>query len=82
MRASTALASRRFFFVSFECLTRVPACAHVCHWQTADDGDEPGGHRNFISATMQTGLCDWSAKYFAQPVMKVEPLPPSQHASL
>lgn len=61
-------------------------CARVCHWQTADDGDEPGGHRNFISATMQTGLCDWSAKYFAQPVMKVEPLPlpppPSQHASL
>lgn len=73
--------------MSFECLTRVPACvpmcARLCHWQTADDGDEPGGHRNFISATMQTGLCDWSAKYFAQPVMKVEPLPPpSQHASL
>ncbi|KAJ8283854.1 hypothetical protein COCON_G00027040 [Conger conger] len=43
--------------------------------QTADDGDEPGGHRNFISATMQTGLCDWSAKYFAQPVMKI----PEEH---
>ncbi|MBN3307550.1 RPTOR protein, partial [Amia calva] len=41
----------------------------------ADDGDEPGGHRNFISAAMQTGLCDWSAKYFAQPVMKI----PEEH---
>nr|XP_015211492.1 PREDICTED: regulatory-associated protein of mTOR [Lepisosteus oculatus] len=45
--------------------------------QTADDADEPGGHRNLISAALQTGLCDWSAKYFAQPVMKVGcPLPP------
>uniref|UniRef100_A0A8C9SW85 Regulatory-associated protein of mTOR n=1 Tax=Scleropages formosus TaxID=113540 RepID=A0A8C9SW85_SCLFO len=43
--------------------------------QTPDDGDEPGGHRSFISATMQTGLCDWSAKYFAQPVMKI----PEEH---
>lgn len=39
--------------------------------QAAEDGDEPGGHRNYISAALQTGLCDWSAKYFAQPVMKV-----------
>lgn len=39
--------------------------------QAAEDGDEPGGHRNYISPTLQTGLCDWSAKYFAQPVMKV-----------
>uniref|UniRef100_W5N7F7 Regulatory-associated protein of mTOR n=1 Tax=Lepisosteus oculatus TaxID=7918 RepID=W5N7F7_LEPOC len=39
--------------------------------QTADDADEPGGHRNLISAALQTGLCDWSAKYFAQPVMKI-----------
>ncbi|GLD73657.1 regulatory-associated protein of mTOR isoform X1 [Lates japonicus] len=38
--------------------------------QAAEDGDEPGGHRNYISPALQTGLCDWSAKYFAQPVMK------------
>ncbi|KAG7269459.1 hypothetical protein CRUP_029172 [Coryphaenoides rupestris] len=37
--------------------------------EQADDGDEPG-HRHYISAALQTGLCDWSAKYFAQPVMK------------
>ncbi|XP_071370370.1 regulatory-associated protein of mTOR-like, partial [Centroberyx affinis] len=43
--------------------------------QAAEDGDEPGGHRNYISATLQTGLCDWSAKYFAQPVMKM----PEEH---
>ncbi|MBN3314271.1 RPTOR protein, partial [Atractosteus spatula] len=42
---------------------------------TADDADEPGGHRNLISAALQTGLCDWSAKYFAQPVMKI----PEEH---
>ncbi|KAL8163448.1 UNVERIFIED_CONTAM: hypothetical protein K2H54_021920 [Gekko kuhli] len=38
--------------------------------QTADDADDTVGHKNFMSATMQTGFCDWSAKYFAQPVMK------------
>ncbi|RXM36765.1 Regulatory-associated protein of mTOR [Acipenser ruthenus] len=43
--------------------------------QGADDGDEGVGHRNFITAAMQTGLCDWSAKYFAQPVMKI----PEEH---
>lgn len=41
--------------------------------QAAEDGDEPCGHRNYISAALQTGLCDWSAKYFAQPVTKVVP---------
>lgn len=40
-------------------------------FQAGEDGDEPGGHRNYISPALQTGLCDWSAKYFAQPVMKV-----------
>lgn len=40
-------------------------------WQAGEDGDEPGGHRNYICPALQTGLCDWSAKYFAQPVMKV-----------
>ena len=44
--------------------------------QAAEDGDEPGGHRNYITAALQTGLCDWSAKYFAQPVMKVVSLTP------
>ncbi|RLV92071.1 hypothetical protein DV515_00013958 [Chloebia gouldiae] len=39
--------------------------------QTADDGDDAVGHKNFISAAVQTGFCDWSAKYFAQPVMKL-----------
>uniref|UniRef100_A0A8C2WQG3 Regulatory-associated protein of mTOR n=1 Tax=Cyclopterus lumpus TaxID=8103 RepID=A0A8C2WQG3_CYCLU len=43
--------------------------------QAAEDGDEPGGHRNYISPSLQTGLCDWSAKYFAQPVMKI----PEEH---
>uniref|UniRef100_A0AAQ4RLM8 Regulatory-associated protein of mTOR n=1 Tax=Gasterosteus aculeatus aculeatus TaxID=481459 RepID=A0AAQ4RLM8_GASAC len=43
--------------------------------QAAEDGDEPGGHRNYICAALQTGLCDWSAKYFAQPVMKI----PEEH---
>ncbi|KAM9362936.1 regulatory-associated protein of mTOR isoform 2-T2 [Symphorus nematophorus] len=43
--------------------------------QAAEDGDEPGGHRNYISPALQTGLCDWSAKYFAQPVMKI----PEEH---
>uniref|UniRef100_A0ACB8EKZ7 Uncharacterized protein n=1 Tax=Sphaerodactylus townsendi TaxID=933632 RepID=A0ACB8EKZ7_9SAUR len=40
--------------------------------QTADDADDAVGHKNFMSTTMQTGFCDWSAKYFAQPVMKVQ----------
>ncbi|XP_034960039.1 regulatory-associated protein of mTOR [Zootoca vivipara] len=43
--------------------------------QTADDADDAVGHKNFMSATMQTGFCDWSAKYFAQPVMKI----PEEH---
>nr|KAF6417035.1 regulatory associated protein of MTOR complex 1 [Molossus molossus] len=42
--------------------------------QTADDPDD-AGHRSFISATTQTGFCDWSARYFAQPVMKI----PEEH---
>ncbi|XP_062826890.1 regulatory-associated protein of mTOR isoform X4 [Anolis carolinensis] len=43
--------------------------------QTADDADDNVGHKNFMSTTMQTGFCDWSAKYFAQPVMKI----PEEH---
>ncbi|XP_053231494.1 regulatory-associated protein of mTOR isoform X3 [Podarcis raffonei] len=43
--------------------------------QTADDAEDTVGHKNFMSATMQTGFCDWSAKYFAQPVMKI----PEEH---
>ncbi|XP_074081059.1 regulatory-associated protein of mTOR isoform X3 [Macrotis lagotis] len=43
--------------------------------QTTDDADDTVGHKSFISATMQTGFCDWSAKYFAQPVMKI----PEEH---
>ncbi|XP_008048687.1 regulatory-associated protein of mTOR [Carlito syrichta] len=43
--------------------------------QTADDADDTTGHKSFISATMQTGFCDWSARYFAQPVMKI----PEEH---
>ncbi|XP_023375399.1 regulatory-associated protein of mTOR [Pteropus vampyrus] len=43
--------------------------------QTADDPDDAAGHKGFISATMQTGFCDWSARYFAQPVMKI----PEEH---
>uniref|UniRef100_A0A8D1BSQ8 Regulatory-associated protein of mTOR n=1 Tax=Sus scrofa TaxID=9823 RepID=A0A8D1BSQ8_PIG len=43
--------------------------------QTADDPDDTAGHKSFISATMQTGFCDWSARYFAQPVMKI----PEEH---
>ncbi|XP_073168182.1 regulatory-associated protein of mTOR isoform X5 [Lepidochelys kempii] len=43
--------------------------------QTTDDADDAVGHKIFISATMQTGFCDWSAKYFAQPVMKI----PEEH---
>ncbi|XP_053515794.1 regulatory-associated protein of mTOR isoform X2 [Artibeus jamaicensis] len=43
--------------------------------QTADDPDDAAGHKSFISATMQTGFCDWSARYFAQPVMKI----PEEH---
>ncbi|XP_067230914.1 regulatory-associated protein of mTOR isoform X5 [Chanodichthys erythropterus] len=43
--------------------------------QTAEDGDETAAHRSFISVSLQTGLCDWSAKYFAQPVMKI----PEEH---
>lgn len=42
--------------------------------QTTDD-PEDAGHKSFISATMQTGFCDWSARYFAQPVMKI----PEEH---
>ncbi|XP_066471836.1 regulatory-associated protein of mTOR isoform X3 [Tiliqua scincoides] len=43
--------------------------------QTADDADDTVGHKNFMTTTMQTGFCDWSAKYFAQPVMKI----PEEH---
>uniref|UniRef100_G1PCJ8 Regulatory associated protein of MTOR complex 1 n=1 Tax=Myotis lucifugus TaxID=59463 RepID=G1PCJ8_MYOLU len=42
--------------------------------QSADDPDDTG-HKSFISAAMQTGFCDWSARYFAQPVMKI----PEEH---
>ncbi|NWU88810.1 RPTOR protein, partial [Upupa epops] len=43
--------------------------------QTPDDADDAVGHKSFISAAVQTGFCDWSAKYFAQPVMKI----PEEH---
>ncbi|XP_060242261.1 regulatory-associated protein of mTOR isoform X3 [Meriones unguiculatus] len=43
--------------------------------QTTDDADDATGHKSFICATMQTGFCDWSARYFAQPVMKI----PEEH---
>ncbi|KAM8786673.1 regulatory-associated protein of mTOR [Rhynchonycteris naso] len=43
--------------------------------QTTDDVDDAAGHKSFTSATMQTGFCDWSARYFAQPVMKI----PEEH---
>uniref|UniRef100_A0A8C5W7W3 Regulatory associated protein of MTOR complex 1 n=1 Tax=Microcebus murinus TaxID=30608 RepID=A0A8C5W7W3_MICMU len=43
--------------------------------QTTDDGDDAAGHKSFISAAVQTGFCDWSARYFAQPVMKI----PEEH---
>ncbi|KAJ8793068.1 hypothetical protein J1605_003745 [Eschrichtius robustus] len=43
--------------------------------QTTDDPDDAAGHKSFISATTQTGFCDWSARYFAQPVMKI----PEEH---
>lgn len=43
--------------------------ARVC--QAGDDADDPGGHKAYMNANLSTGLCDWSAKYFAQPVMKV-----------
>uniref|UniRef100_A0AAZ3SBF3 Regulatory-associated protein of mTOR n=1 Tax=Oncorhynchus tshawytscha TaxID=74940 RepID=A0AAZ3SBF3_ONCTS len=37
--------------------------------------DDPGGHKAYMNANLSTGLCDWSAKYFAQPVMKI----PEEH---
>ncbi|XP_022379256.1 regulatory-associated protein of mTOR isoform X2 [Enhydra lutris kenyoni] len=43
--------------------------------QTTDDADDAAGHRSLVSATVQTGFCDWSARYFAQPVMKI----PEEH---
>ncbi|XP_006869581.1 PREDICTED: regulatory-associated protein of mTOR isoform X2 [Chrysochloris asiatica] len=43
--------------------------------QTTDDADDAVGHKSFISAAVQTGFCDWSARYFAQPVMKI----PEEH---
>ncbi|XP_078427295.1 regulatory-associated protein of mTOR isoform X2 [Cetorhinus maximus] len=43
--------------------------------QTVEDSEDGIGHKSFISTTMQTGFCDWSAKYFAQPVMKI----PDEH---
>ncbi|XP_068119978.1 regulatory-associated protein of mTOR isoform X2 [Hyperolius riggenbachi] len=39
--------------------------------QTAEDGDDVIVHKGFISGSLQTGFCDWSGKYFAQPVMKM-----------
>uniref|UniRef100_A0A8C8H6P4 Raptor N-terminal CASPase-like domain-containing protein n=1 Tax=Oncorhynchus tshawytscha TaxID=74940 RepID=A0A8C8H6P4_ONCTS len=43
--------------------------------QAGDDADDPGGHKAYMNANLSTGLCDWSAKYFAQPVMKI----PEEH---
>ncbi|KAM4034619.1 regulatory-associated protein of mTOR [Anomaloglossus baeobatrachus] len=43
--------------------------------QTAEDGDDIIAHKGFLSGSLQTGFCDWNAKYFAQPVMKV----PEEH---
>ncbi|XP_006987773.1 regulatory-associated protein of mTOR isoform X1 [Peromyscus maniculatus bairdii] len=43
--------------------------------QTTDDADDAAGHKSFMCATIQTGFCDWSARYFAQPVMKI----PEEH---
>ncbi|XP_072414859.1 regulatory-associated protein of mTOR [Chiloscyllium punctatum] len=43
--------------------------------QTVEDSEDGVGHKSFMSTTMQTGFCDWSAKYFAQPVMKI----PEEH---
>ncbi|XP_075073014.1 regulatory-associated protein of mTOR isoform X1 [Mixophyes fleayi] len=43
--------------------------------QTAEDGDDAITHKGFISGSLQTGFGDWSAKYFAQPVMKM----PEEH---
>ncbi|XP_057630562.1 regulatory-associated protein of mTOR isoform X2 [Chionomys nivalis] len=43
--------------------------------QTTDDADDATGHKSFMCATIQTGFCDWSARYFAQPVMKI----PEEH---
>uniref|UniRef100_A0A4W3JYD1 Regulatory-associated protein of mTOR n=1 Tax=Callorhinchus milii TaxID=7868 RepID=A0A4W3JYD1_CALMI len=43
--------------------------------QTVEDSEDGVGHKSFITTTMQTGYCDWSAKYFAQPVMKI----PEEH---
>nr|Q8K4Q0.1 RecName: Full=Regulatory-associated protein of mTOR; Short=Raptor; AltName: Full=p150 target of rapamycin (TOR)-scaffold protein [Mus musculus]BAC06491.1 p150 target of rapamycin (TOR)-scaffold protein containing WD-repeats [Mus musculus] len=43
--------------------------------QTTDDADDAAGHKSFICASMQTGFCDWSARYFAQAVMKI----PEEH---
>ncbi|CAJ0967179.1 unnamed protein product [Ranitomeya imitator] len=42
---------------------------------TAEDGDDVIVHKGFLSGSLQTGFCDWNAKYFAQPVMKV----PEEH---
>ena len=41
--------------------------------KTTDDADDAAGHKSFTCAAVQTGFCDWSARYFAQPVMKVRP---------
>lgn len=50
--------------------------------KTTDDADDAAGHKSFICATMQTGFCDWSARYFAQPVMKVSPVSCTSTASV
>uniref|UniRef100_A0AAZ3RD93 Raptor N-terminal CASPase-like domain-containing protein n=1 Tax=Oncorhynchus tshawytscha TaxID=74940 RepID=A0AAZ3RD93_ONCTS len=42
---------------------------------TSSPAHDPGGHKAYMNANLSTGLCDWSAKYFAQPVMKI----PEEH---
>lgn len=55
-------------------LTRFLLILLFCkHLKTTDDADDAAGHKSFMCATIQTGFCDWSARYFAQPVMKVSP---------
>ena len=57
-----------------ECVTVLPVFSPPppeTPLKTTDDADDAAGHRSFVSATTQTGFCDWSARYFAQPVMKV-----------
>uniref|UniRef100_A0A3P8XTK1 Regulatory-associated protein of mTOR n=1 Tax=Esox lucius TaxID=8010 RepID=A0A3P8XTK1_ESOLU len=39
------------------------------------DKGPSGSEQAYMNANLSTGLCDWSAKYFAQPVMKI----PEEH---